>query len=36
LHAVSKDNAQALDSIIKQAKSAGFEFETLDNLKNQQ
>jgi len=36
LHAVSKDNAQALDSIIKQAKSAGFEFDTLDNLKNQQ
>ena len=36
LHAVSKDNAQALDSIIKQAKSAGFEFETLDNLKNKQ
>jgi peptidoglycan-N-acetylmuramic acid deacetylase len=32
LHAVSKDNAEALDSIIKDALSKGYTFETLDNF----
>ena len=34
LHAVSKDNADALDDIIKQAKNAGYTFGTLDELQN--
>ncbi len=32
LHAVSKDNAEALDQIIKLAKEKGFEFRNLDQL----
>lgn len=32
LHAVSKDNAEALDSIIKQIKEQGYTFRTLDEL----
>ncbi|MDP4118015.1 MAG: delta-lactam-biosynthetic de-N-acetylase [Bacillota bacterium] len=32
LHAVSSDNAQALDRVIKEAKSAGYKFCTLDEL----
>lgn len=36
LHAVSKDNAEALDDIIKQAKNEGYTFETLDSLQNAQ
>lgn len=36
LHAVSKDNANSLDSIIKQAKEQGYVFESLDNLQNKQ
>lgn len=36
LHAVSKDNADSLDSIIKQAKKQGYTFESLDNLQNEQ
>lgn len=33
LHAVSSDNAAALESIINEAKSQGYEFRTLDELK---
>lgn len=32
MHAVSKDNADALESIINEAKSLGFTFKSLDNL----
>ncbi|ERM92054.1 MAG: putative xylanase/chitin deacetylase [Caldanaerobacter subterraneus] len=32
LHAVSKDNAQALDRIIKSIKEEGYEFKTLDDI----
>ena len=32
LHAVSKDNADALDRIIKEAKEQGYEFKSLDEL----
>ncbi len=32
LHAVSKDNAEALDNIIKSAKKSGYSFGTLDDL----
>lgn len=32
LHAVSSDNAAALHDIIKEAKAAGYEFKSLDNL----
>jgi peptidoglycan-N-acetylmuramic acid deacetylase len=32
LHAVSKDNAEALDQIIKDLKAQGYAFETLDQL----
>jgi peptidoglycan-N-acetylmuramic acid deacetylase len=36
LHAVSKDNADALDSIIKGARERGYEFGNINNLgKNQ-
>jgi len=34
LHAVSKTNAGILDSLIKEWKSQGYEFRTLDNLPN--
>ncbi|WHH59925.1 delta-lactam-biosynthetic de-N-acetylase [Petroclostridium sp. X23] len=32
LHAVSKDNAEALDRIIKDAKAQGYEFKSLDEI----
>jgi len=32
LHAVSKDNAEALDSIIRDIKAQGYSFETLDKI----
>ena len=32
VHAVSKDNANALDNVIKDAKSQGYEFGTLDQI----
>jgi peptidoglycan-N-acetylmuramic acid deacetylase len=34
LHAVSKDNTEVLDSVIKEAKALGYTFETLDNFRN--
>lgn len=34
LHAVSKDNADALEEIINYAKNLGYEFKSLDNLEN--
>ena len=33
MHAVSKDNAEAMDSIIKELKKQGYEFKTLDDIK---
>ncbi len=33
LHAVSKDNADALEDIIKYAQSMGYVFKTLDEYK---
>ncbi len=35
LHAVSKDNAEALESIINYAREQGYEFKSLDDLKYQ-
>jgi peptidoglycan-N-acetylmuramic acid deacetylase len=32
LHAVSKDNAEAMDSIIKELRKQGYEFKTLDDI----
>lgn len=34
LHAVSKDNADALESVINHAKNLGYEFKSLDELEN--
>lgn len=33
MHAVSKDNAEAMDSIIKELRKQGYEFKTLDDIK---
>jgi peptidoglycan-N-acetylmuramic acid deacetylase len=33
LHSVSKDNAEALASIIDEARKQGYEFKSLDDLK---
>lgn len=34
LHAVSKDNAESLDKMIKEAKAKGYEFKSLDDIEN--
>lgn len=33
MHAVSKDNTEAMDSIIRELRTRGFEFKTLDDIK---